>query len=292
MSRFRIPLVLACLLVPSLIPAVGPDAEPQTKLSPVMRHLLEDDAGPFRVWIFFVDKGLAGRAAREEAIADVAASYDRRAVERRRLRGRSGADGGPLFDSRDLPVHEPYVDQVAATGARVRIRSRWVNAVSAIATGEQIVAIAALPAVAKIQPVARSRRPDPFDERPSEGPEIPSERGTLDYGRSTAQLTQINLIALHEAGYTGEGVIVGVLDTGFRRDHEAFNQTGHEIDVVAEFLPRTRVSTGSILALPLKDVARKEAILVAMFCWKVLLLERDKEVELIFSTDDALAPIS
>ena len=82
MSRFRIPLVLACLLVPSLIPAVGPDTEPQGKLSPVMQGLLEDDAGPFRVWIFFTDKGLANRAARDEAIAGVAASYDRRAVER------------------------------------------------------------------------------------------------------------------------------------------------------------------------------------------------------------------
>jgi len=235
MSRFRIPLVLACLLVPSLIPAVGPDAEPQTKLSPVMRHLLEDDAGPVRVWIFFVDKGLAGRAAREEAIADVAASYDRRAVERRRLRGLRGADGGPLFDSRDLPVHEPYVDQVAATGARVRIRSRWVNAVSAVATHEQIDAIAALPAVTKVQPVARSRRPEISEAQAAALPGVPVRSLALDYGRSTDQLTQINLIALHEAGYTGEGVIVGILDTGFRRDHEAFHQPGHELDVIAEY---------------------------------------------------------
>jgi hypothetical protein len=40
---------------------------------------------------------------------------------------------------------------VTRTGARVRIRSRWVNAVSAVATSEQIDAIAALPCVAKIQ---------------------------------------------------------------------------------------------------------------------------------------------
>ena len=70
MWRFRLPLVLLCLLVPSLIPAVGPDVEPQDKLSPAMGRLLEEnDAGPHRIWVFFADKGLTGRAAREAAIA-------------------------------------------------------------------------------------------------------------------------------------------------------------------------------------------------------------------------------
>jgi len=235
MSRFRLPLVLACLLVPLPIPAVGPYPEPQAKLSPAMGRMLADEAGPYRVWVFFTDKGMDDRAARQSAIADVAASYDPRAVERRRRRGRSAVDGGPLFDFRDLPVHEPYVDLVEGTGARVRIRSRWLNAISAVATRLQIDAIVALPSVAKVQPVARSRRPEPFDVRPAEGPRASDGASLLDYGRSTAQLTQLDLIALHEAGYTGEGVLVGILDTGFRRDHDAFHQTGHEIDVVAEY---------------------------------------------------------
>jgi subtilisin-like proprotein convertase family protein len=237
MSRFRLLILLACLLVPSQTPADGPDAEPRSVLSPAMHRLLDEEVGPYRVWVFFADKGLTDRAAREEAIAGVAASYGSRAVERRRLRGRRTVDGG-LFDFRDLAVHEPYVNQVADTGARVRIRSRWVNAVSAVATDSQIDAIAALPAVTRVQPVARSRRPERFEARPAERPDLaqaPIGAPGLDYGRSTAQLTQINLIALHEAGYTGEGVLVGVLDTGFRRDHEVFNQPGHEIEVVAEY---------------------------------------------------------
>jgi subtilisin-like proprotein convertase family protein len=240
MSRFRLTLVLACFLVPMQIPAVGPDTEPQSKLSPAMHHQLEEEVGPYRAWVFFTDKGLADSAARVEAIAAVAASYDPRAVERRRLRGRRAADGG-LFDVHDLPVHEPYVEQVVRTGAHLRVRSRWVNAVSVEATGPQIDAIAALPAVTKIQPVARSRRPEFFESRAEEVQdarevrELPLGSGALDYGRSTIQLSQINLVALHEAGYTGEGVLIGVLDTGFRRDHEAFNQPGHEIEVVAEY---------------------------------------------------------
>ena len=61
-----------------------------------------------------------------------------------------------------------------------------------------------------------------------------SERG-LDYGRSYEQLAQINLIALHEQGYTGQGVIVGILDTGFERSHEAFNYLAHPLNVIAEY---------------------------------------------------------
>ncbi|UCF69094.1 MAG: hypothetical protein JSV80_07365, partial [Acidobacteriota bacterium] len=235
MPRFRLPLMIGCLLVASLPPAVGQDAAPPGKLSPAMERQLEQEIGPYRVWVFFTDKGLPDRAAREEAIARVATSYNPRATERRRLRGRSAIDGTPLFDFRDLPVHEAYVAQIASTGARVRIRSRWVNAVSAVATREQIDAIAAVPAVTRIQPVARSKRPE-YAEAPSEpSPDGPTEALDLDYGRSTAQLTQINLVALHEAGYTAEGVLVGILDTGFRRDHDALNQPGHEVEIVAEY---------------------------------------------------------
>ena len=58
-------------------------------------------------------------------------------------------------------------------------------------------------------------------------------KGSLQKQRG--QLEQFNLIALHDLGYTAEGILIGVLDTGFHRGHEAFNQPGHEIDVVLEY---------------------------------------------------------
>jgi subtilisin family serine protease len=48
-------------------------------------------------------------------------------------------------------------------------------------------------------------------------------------------LTQINLINLHNSGFTGNGVYVGVLDTGFQRSHDAFNEDGHSLTVEAEW---------------------------------------------------------
>ena len=43
------------------------------------------------------------------------------------------------------------------------------------------------------------------------------------------------MIALHEAGFTGAGVIVGILDTGFRRSHVAFNHPDHPLEIAAEW---------------------------------------------------------
>jgi subtilisin family serine protease len=55
------------------------------------------------------------------------------------------------------------------------------------------------------------------------------------YGEAEEQISQINLIALHDLGYTGAGVRIGVLDTGFRRSHEAFNHPSHPLVVITEW---------------------------------------------------------
>ena len=57
------------------------------------------------------------------------------------------------------------------------------------------------------------------------------------YGGSYDQLSQINIVAARNAGYTGAGVIIGILDTGFKRTHEVFNQTAaplHAVRVLGE----------------------------------------------------------
>jgi len=207
---------------------------PSSKLAPSLVRLLDQQDGAQKVWIFFADKAVASPEEYDRAIAQVAATYNKRAVERRRLRADNAARGGALFDSRDLPVVDAYIDAVAATGADVHVTSRWLNAVSAYATPKQIRALAAMPFVAKIQPVAKHRHLEPIDVADAPPP-APFPLGRLDYGNSTAQLTQINLIALHEAGYAGDGVIVGILDTGFAKTHEAFHYPGHELEIVAQY---------------------------------------------------------
>lgn len=102
------------------------------------------DAAP--VWVFFAED-----RAMPATIADTALSA--RAVSRRALRRTLPG----LFDRHDVPVCAEHADAVAGTGARVRTTSRWLNAVSAMATPAQRAALAALPGVTHLEPVGRGR---------------------------------------------------------------------------------------------------------------------------------------
>ena len=207
------------------------------KLHPALLRRFDQSAEPVKTWVFFADKGINSTEQYERAINAVTANYNAHAIQRRTLRG-PGARGGALFGERDLPVATSYIEAVTATGARLHVTSRWLNAISVYATREQAGLITALPCVARLEAVAHARRIEPVDLRPVEPPAQPTggERGErVDYGLSTVQLEQINLLALHDAGYTGQGVIVGILDTGFERSHAAFNFGLHALNVIAEY---------------------------------------------------------
>ncbi len=196
-------------------------------------------ASQAKLWVWFTDKGFAGAEAEERAVVALHASANPRQAARRQLRR---TDAG-LFDARDLPVCAAYLDAVAATGARMRVSSRWLNAASFEATPEQAAAIGGLPFVTRIEPVRGGRRDgliEPEDEmvvvRP---PVIDGEDGSLRgpppiEGLAAPQQAQSGITSLHQMGFTGAGVIIGVLDTGFRRTHAVFNFPGHVLNVIAE----------------------------------------------------------
>lgn len=205
--------------------AVG---EPVTTCSSIVHPAVTArfDAGAETVtaWVFFRDKGVKPDKL-DAALRALETTYDGRALARRRLRR---TDPG-LLDERDLPIDREYHDLVAAAGAHVRVESAWANALSVRVTRTQAQSIAQLACVRAIEPVRSGRRPAPLSVQPVGG-----YTARDFYGRSLAQLDQINLPTLHALGFTGQGVVVGVLDTGFRRDHDAFNQPGHVVQVIAE----------------------------------------------------------
>ena len=137
-----------------------------------------------------------------------------------------------LFDERDLPIDATRLDSVRSTGAIIRTQSRWLNAISVNATDEEIRAIAKLPFVLSVAPLHRSH-PIHLDR---ESP-IEADGGiaSLDYGSTAAQLLQIDIPSMHMRGFHGEGMIIGILDTGFNRVHEAFHSVEHPLDVIAEW---------------------------------------------------------
>jgi serine protease AprX len=154
-----------------------------------------------------------------------------RALDRRALR--RTAPG--LVDHRDGLILEHYITSIAAL-APVRTVSNWHNAVSVMATPAQERQLESLTFVSSLRPVARGKRALPdgcTNTRCPEEPQTPYSARDF-YGRASEQLTQLNLPTLHNAGLTGAGVIIAVLDTGFSRTHISLSDPTSPLDVLAE----------------------------------------------------------
>jgi hypothetical protein len=177
------------------------------------------------MWIELAPKTLPKRAL---------CASDTPLTERALARRAKFRTDGKLIDARDVPIAAPRIDAIRATGVRVRAESRWLNAVSVEGTREQLDQIAALPFVRSIRPLHPSRRVAPVDVVDEEHfPE--GSIAAINYGFMSDQLTQITVPSMHVRGFHGEGMVIGVLDTGFHRVHQAFQSTEYPLDVIAEW---------------------------------------------------------
>jgi len=178
--------------------------------------------GTQKLWVFFTDKGLT-RAEEARAIDAFRAELPERALRRR-------AKVGFDVNINDVPVAARYVEGVAAIGVEVVTRSRWLNAVSVFADGDQAAMIAALPFVRETRPVGRGTKRLP-DMTPADGQHSAAPAGrVLDYGDSQGQLEQIQIDQLHDEGLDGTGVLIAMFDTGFDTDHQVYRH----LNIVAE----------------------------------------------------------
>ncbi len=215
----------ATLLVVLFLTSDSLAAAPDIHVDPQVYTALESNS-KVPVWIFLKDRDTKNQI---QALDQLKYTYNARAIQRRLKRRTSPG----LFDERDLPVAQSYITTLAQHVQRIRVRSRWLNAVSADVTAKQLAALARLPFVRSIQIVRRSQGVGLLDERKFETGETLGP-GSF-YGGSYDQLQTIDLPAVHQAGFTGQGIIIGVLDTGFKRSHVAFANPEHPLNVIAEY---------------------------------------------------------
>jgi len=191
---------------------------------------LAERNGRVKVWVFFTDKGVFNDQDLSAAVKAHAPKITARAARRRAKVGITQ----PVFV--DLPLVDSYVTSVTESGGTLRRVSRWLNAASFEIDRAALGEIAALPFVRSIRPVIRHRPPRvEITDQPLYKPSEPVEPGPLDYGPSSNQITMINVAAAHTAGYDGSGVLVCMMDTGFRKDHTAFADAYAEGRVLDEY---------------------------------------------------------
>ncbi len=178
-----------------------------------------------KYWIFFTDKGYS------EYEKNILIKREKtRFPERTLIRRAKMLSKDNLVNEDDLSLFQPYLDEINRLGIRLVVQSRWLNAISAKLTEEQLSKVENLSFVRKITPVAHFVRKLP----PQPALDFLAKRQDykLDYGLSLDQNEMMRVPNVHDLGLDGSGVIVGMLDTGYDyKYHDAF----FHLDVQAEY---------------------------------------------------------
>ncbi len=116
------------------------------------------------------------------------------------------------------------ISRVTQAGARVRTSSRWLHALGAVGHTGALVSLTREPSLRHMQPMGRWRRGAPdrgvelalalFDTCPANGDPV--------YGSSEMPYRQLGVRPLADAGVTGAGVRIAILDAGFNTLDPAF----------------------------------------------------------------------
>lgn len=125
---------------------------------------------------------------------------------------------GTALDELDLPVDPTYIAAVLATGEVELInRSKWFNAITVrTSDADALVAIQQLPFVSNVRDRRSLTGGDPAMDEMLPVPNGEDRGGQPeDYGASWTQISMLNGHLLHAMEAKGQGMLIGVLDSGF-----------------------------------------------------------------------------
>ncbi|MFH1279761.1 MAG: S8 family serine peptidase [Candidatus Eisenbacteria bacterium] len=195
-----------------------PNPKSAEPVSPRLERMAAENPGKtLKAWVYFTDKGITSDVEYLRARTGAEAKLEAHAEMRRMKMGLSS-----LVGFHDLPVVTEYVDAVIATGARRRAITRYLNGMSAEAPIEILREIAGLPFVRSVEPVMSGRRRPVTPDRPAPAPAAgKASLYGLNYGDGLGQVEMMQVPTLHDLGLDGTGVRICLLDTGFKRTHNA-----------------------------------------------------------------------
>jgi serine protease AprX len=122
------------------------------------------------------------------------------------------------IDERDVPVNETYITQLKnTTGISVHAKSKWMNAVYVRGTQGDIDDLVTLDFVTSVEFMDKSLNfaPGPGTTLDKFAIENQQSRIIYNYGAAANQTTMLKVDYLHEQDFTGDGMVVAVLDSGF-----------------------------------------------------------------------------
>lgn len=132
-----------------------------------------------------------------------------RAVERRQK------EQIDILDYRDLPVFITYLNELSSGGLTLHCTSKWMNtALFKTSSAANIDSLLALPFISDIKTVKIPGRKNTGEDKLDF---ILNESSDDSYDRP---ITMLNGYSLHNQGYSGNGILIAVLDGGFDNAEE------------------------------------------------------------------------
>ncbi|WP_339755276.1 S8 family serine peptidase [uncultured Winogradskyella sp.] len=120
------------------------------------------------------------------------------------------------IDARDVPVNEAYISELKTqTGITVLAKSKWFNAVHVRGTEVDINALGGLTYVDSIDFADNGLDTESRSQAIQDKTDIEDENEIFIYGDTQNQIEMINADNLHVSDYTGEGITIAVMDSGF-----------------------------------------------------------------------------
>ncbi len=158
-------------------------------------------------WVYFTDKPEV-----DYYLANPDEMLTERALTRR-------ANQGISVDEIDVPISEDYISQIeAVSGIEVKAKSKWLNAVHVQGSEAGITGLSGFSFVSSIEFAnlsIGSLAPIPIGNNISET-KLNTTLTDFEYGTATNQIEMLGGDFLHENDYTGEGMLIAVIDAGFQ----------------------------------------------------------------------------
>jgi len=173
------------------------------------------------IWVFFNDKG--------ENISNYFTNPESVVSEKSLKRRAKVLEAGNLISNMDLPVNAEYIEKLMNLGFEVKQKSKWFNGVSGYATKSEIGLISQLSSVKSLDIVHKFNKDYSVEEEilnqsQNNSGYQPDGVNSFNYGSSFTQMNQINVPAVHDLGYTGQGITICSMDAGFDNlSHEVFS---------------------------------------------------------------------
>ena len=115
-----------------------------------------------------------------------------------------------VYDSTDLPIQPNYLTQIENLGVHLHNRSKWMNGATALLSdSSKMSLVRTLPFVTFVQ----------YTGKVELASAVSAQRvmaaSNFDYGLANTQINQLTGKYLHNLGYRGKGMVIGILDAGF-----------------------------------------------------------------------------